>query len=199
MVSLVKSLEISVWNEMCERISGVFKLRQADRRDQELSKTFCGLKIGPLLRKLQAFKEWQFFDFCSQLKWCRNDENQSHGNHVVSTWKPHGVHVKTTWCPHGNNMLSICKTCSVHLGTMCYLHGNYIMSTWKPHGVHVDTTWFLHGHHVVSMWTQHSYHIDTTWFQGGHHMVSMWLPCTFHVHTMWFPGSHQNISNVDTI
>ena len=29
-----------------------------DRRDQELSKSFCGLKIGPLLRKLQAFKDW---------------------------------------------------------------------------------------------------------------------------------------------
>ena len=29
-----------------------------DRGDQELSKTFCGLKIGPLLRKLQAFKDW---------------------------------------------------------------------------------------------------------------------------------------------
>ena len=31
-----------------------------DRRDQELSKTFDGLKIGPLLRKLQAFKDWSF-------------------------------------------------------------------------------------------------------------------------------------------
>ena len=29
---------------------------ESDRGDQELSKTFCGLKIGPLLRKLQAFK-----------------------------------------------------------------------------------------------------------------------------------------------
>ena len=29
-----------------------------DRGDQELSKTFCGLKIGPLLRKLWAFKDW---------------------------------------------------------------------------------------------------------------------------------------------
>ena len=29
-----------------------------DRRDQELSKTFCGLKIGPLLRKLRTFKDW---------------------------------------------------------------------------------------------------------------------------------------------
>ena len=29
-----------------------------DRGDQELSKTFCGLKIGPLLRKLRAFKDW---------------------------------------------------------------------------------------------------------------------------------------------
>ena len=29
---------------------------QSDRGDQELSKTFCGLKIGPLLRKLQASK-----------------------------------------------------------------------------------------------------------------------------------------------
>ena len=29
-----------------------------DRGDQELSKTFCGLKIGPLLRKLWAFKYW---------------------------------------------------------------------------------------------------------------------------------------------
>ena len=29
-----------------------------DRGDQELSKTFCRLKIGPLLRKLQAFKDW---------------------------------------------------------------------------------------------------------------------------------------------
>ena len=27
------------------------------RGDQELSKTFCGLKIGPLLRKLRAFKD----------------------------------------------------------------------------------------------------------------------------------------------
>ena len=31
-----------------------------DRGDQELSKTFYGLKIGPLLRKLQAFKDWSF-------------------------------------------------------------------------------------------------------------------------------------------
>ena len=31
-----------------------------DREDQELSKTFYGLKIGPLLRKLQAFKDWSF-------------------------------------------------------------------------------------------------------------------------------------------
>ena len=30
------------------------------RGDQELSKTFYGLKIGPLLRKLQAFKDWSF-------------------------------------------------------------------------------------------------------------------------------------------
>ena len=30
----------------------------SDKGDQELSKTFCGLKIGPLLRKLQAFKDW---------------------------------------------------------------------------------------------------------------------------------------------
>ena len=29
-----------------------------DRGDQELSKTFCRLKIGPLLRKLRAFKDW---------------------------------------------------------------------------------------------------------------------------------------------
>ena len=29
-----------------------------DRGDQELSKTFCGLKIKPLLRKLRAFKDW---------------------------------------------------------------------------------------------------------------------------------------------
>ena len=29
-----------------------------DRGDQELSKTFCGLKIRPLLRKLWAFKDW---------------------------------------------------------------------------------------------------------------------------------------------
>ena len=29
-----------------------------DRGDQELSKTFCGLKIRPLLRKLRAFKDW---------------------------------------------------------------------------------------------------------------------------------------------
>ena len=28
------------------------------RGDQELSKTFCGLKIGPLFRKLWAFKDW---------------------------------------------------------------------------------------------------------------------------------------------
>ena len=28
------------------------------RGDQELSKTFCGLKIRPLLRKLRAFKDW---------------------------------------------------------------------------------------------------------------------------------------------
>ena len=31
---------------------------QKDRGDHELSKTFCGLKNGPLLRKLQAFKDW---------------------------------------------------------------------------------------------------------------------------------------------
>ena len=30
------------------------------REDQELSKTFYGLKIRPLLRKLQAFKDWSF-------------------------------------------------------------------------------------------------------------------------------------------
>ena len=29
-----------------------------DRGDKELSKTFCRLKIGPLLRKLWAFKDW---------------------------------------------------------------------------------------------------------------------------------------------
>ena len=29
-----------------------------DREDQELSKTFCRLKIGPLLRKFLAFKDW---------------------------------------------------------------------------------------------------------------------------------------------
>ena len=29
-----------------------------DRGDQELSKTFCRLKIGPLLKKLWAFKDW---------------------------------------------------------------------------------------------------------------------------------------------
>ena len=29
-----------------------------DRGDQELSKTFDGLKIGPSLRKLWAFKDW---------------------------------------------------------------------------------------------------------------------------------------------
>ena len=119
---IVKSYEISAWNEMCERVRGVCgvfkdttdttdttnslatmrcvrefvmsvvslktpqtpqtpwtllhisfhaKILQdltnrqlpADRGDQELFKTFHGLKIGPLLRELQAFKDWQFFDF----------------------------------------------------------------------------------------------------------------------------------------
>ena len=36
---------------------------QNDRGDHELSKTFYGLKIEPLLRKLQAFKVWSFFNF----------------------------------------------------------------------------------------------------------------------------------------
>ena len=31
---------------------------QKDRGDHELSKTFHRLKNGPLLRKLQAFKDW---------------------------------------------------------------------------------------------------------------------------------------------
>ena len=35
----------------------------ADTGDQDLSKTFGRLKIEPLLRKLQAFKDWQFLDF----------------------------------------------------------------------------------------------------------------------------------------
>ena len=34
------------------------KTPSIDRGDQELSKTFCGLKIRPLLRKLRAFKDW---------------------------------------------------------------------------------------------------------------------------------------------
>ena len=37
----------------------------SNRGDQELSKTFSGLKIGALLRKLQAFKDLSFFDFFS--------------------------------------------------------------------------------------------------------------------------------------
>ena len=170
--------------EMTENNWRQQKMTPADREDQELSKTFCGLKIWPLLRKLQAFKDSQFFDFYWELKWCRNDENQSHGNHVVSTWKPHGVHVKTTWCPHGNIMLSTCKPCSVHLGIMWCLHGNHIVSTWKSHGVHVDTTWFLHGHHVVSVWAQHSYHMDTT--SGWPHSDKVKIPCVFPVISLCF-------------
>ena len=116
---LVKSREISAWNETCERfhgVCGVFKDTTdttnslAHRGDQELSKTFHRLKIGPLLRKLQAFKHWQFFDFYEQLKWCRND-----GKSV--TWKPCGVHIETTWC--------LCE--------------NHIVSTWKPHAVYMQT------------------------------------------------------------
>ena len=34
------------------------KTPSIDKGDQELSKAFCGLKIRPLLRKLQAFKDW---------------------------------------------------------------------------------------------------------------------------------------------
>ena len=37
----------------------------SDRGDQELSKTFSRLKIGALLRKLQAFKDLSFFNFFS--------------------------------------------------------------------------------------------------------------------------------------
>ena len=55
MVCSVVSLVISV-------VSLLF-LPSFGRGDQELSKTFCGLKIGPLLRKLQAFKDWSFFNF----------------------------------------------------------------------------------------------------------------------------------------
>ena len=39
-------------------LANCMKTPPIDRGDQELSKTFCGLKIGPLLRKLQAFKDW---------------------------------------------------------------------------------------------------------------------------------------------
>ena len=92
-------------------------------------------------------------------------------------------------------MLSTCKPCSVHLGTVWCLHENDMLSTCKPHGVYVDTTWFLHGHHVVAMWTQHSYYMDTTWFPGktpyGFHVVTMCTPCDFQVVTtmcqMWTP------------
>ena len=34
------------------------KILPIDRGDQELSQTFCRLKIRPLLRKLWAFKDW---------------------------------------------------------------------------------------------------------------------------------------------
>ena len=54
--------------EMTENNWRQQKMTQTDRADQELSKTFCGLKIRPFLRKLQAFTDWQFFDFYWQLK-----------------------------------------------------------------------------------------------------------------------------------
>ena len=39
------------------------EIPKTDKGHQELSKTFHRLKIRPLLRKLQAFKDWKFFDF----------------------------------------------------------------------------------------------------------------------------------------
>ena len=52
-------LVVSVVSSCCFRRFPVVSL-PFDREDQELSKTFYGLKIGPLLRKLQAFKDWSF-------------------------------------------------------------------------------------------------------------------------------------------
>ena len=54
---------------MCERVrlmdTTALWTPISDRGDQELSKTFSGLKIGALFRKLQAFKDLSFFDFFS--------------------------------------------------------------------------------------------------------------------------------------
>ena len=58
---------------MCERVRLMDTMAWwtpiSDRGDQELSKTFSGLKIGALFRKLQAFKDLSFFDFFSMWKW----------------------------------------------------------------------------------------------------------------------------------
>ena len=48
-----------LWHHELSRISRFMP----KSREIWLIVTFRGLKIGPLLRKLQAFKDWQFFDF----------------------------------------------------------------------------------------------------------------------------------------
>ena len=50
-------LDVSPWIIVFPHANGM-KKQSIDRGDHELSKTFYGLKIGPLLGKLQAFKDW---------------------------------------------------------------------------------------------------------------------------------------------
>ena len=57
---MVSTLETT---EMTETTWKQQEMTESDRGDQELSKTFSGLKIGPLIRKLQAFKVWSLFGF----------------------------------------------------------------------------------------------------------------------------------------
>ena len=95
----------------------------ADRGDQELSKTFRRLKIGPLLTKLQAFKDRHFSASnrkWSDMKWWKSAKN----------WYPHGQHVDTTWLPCGHHVVS---------------RWTLLVSTWTLSCFHIDTTWFWTG------------------------------------------------------
>ena len=71
----------------------------SERGDQELSKTFSGLKNGPLLRELQAFKDWQLFQLHIEKKsknyqslkaynFLNNGPNYNPEKVLESSWSP---------------------------------------------------------------------------------------------------------------
>ena len=93
------------------------------------------------------------------------------GFHVVS-WTPHSVHVETMRCLGGNYVVSMWKSCSVHL---------------EPCGVHLETTWCSHGNHTVFTWKPHAVHMITTLCPHGNYVVFTQKLCGSYMETTWYP------------